>query len=372
MNVLVALKIKLNMIRARQAYEDQQFDRAAELYGKCLKIVEAVDNHDLITFFRFWTFDSLRKAGKLKQAITAALPIFQKVPLRGDVSVISNSYAMYLYIAISLPVNLETIEKLSIEAENFLRDNSRLELRKTLYNLRSELYRLRGMPKEALNIGQEGWAIWRNTGHHFSADTHLKELIKICLILRKTELAREYFEIWERQENEIPLDREKWFCARQADFARFEGRLDESLRWARRAVRANIDQQKSLLRTLLTMGDCKEARKEMLRLLKGRGFNSEKGHMRYDTRLLIADYHLSCARQAAGMTPADDEYGQNFPPPARIANPANTRRELCLAWSAYSSALRTGEQIDKLLVCTKRQNEIAQRIKRLQDIEDLT
>jgi len=363
MNVLIVL--------ARQAYEDQQFGRAAELYEKCLKIAESLGDDDLITLFRFLTFDSLRKAGRLKQAIAAVLPIFQQVPLKGDVSAISHIYARYLYTAISLPVSLEAIENVGSEAENFLRNNC-WDLRHMLYCSYSELYRLRCMYEKALNIGQEGWTIWRNTGHRFSSDDHLRELIKICLILRKVELAREYFEIWERQENEIPSDREKWFCARQADFARFEGRLDESLRWARRAVRANIDQQKSLVRTLLTMGDCKEARKETLRLLKGRGFNSEKGHMRYDTRLLIADYHLACARQAAEMTPADDEYGQHFPPPARIANPANTRRELCLAWSAYSSALRTGEQIDKLLVCTKRQNEIAQRIRRLQDIEDLT
>ncbi|WP_293333244.1 hypothetical protein [Microcoleus sp. CAWBG58] len=356
-----------------EAYKDRQLLRAAEIFGKALEIAESINDTRKIVLYRFWRGSSLLQAGKLRQALAVLTPTLKEGTTEGDADDIYNTLATYIEIAKDLPVNLGAIEKAYQQTENFLRDSSNLDWRHRLLLLQATLYKLRGMYPEALAAAQESWAIWQDKYPVYIADAHLNSLVEISLLLRNAEQAQMYLWEWEMDKHDtIPKTRERLSCGRQSDLARLEGRFTEAVDWARRAMlvdKSNIETLILMVRAFLCMGDNRRAQEELIRLLVQR--HAETGHDRYDIRLLWGDYHLACARQAAGMPAVEDEFGLEFPPPNRIANPTATRYALARARRGYRAALKVGSWIDEKLQCSVRQKEISDRLSRCQVIINL-
>jgi hypothetical protein len=112
---------------------------------------------------------------------------------------------------------------------------------------------------------------------------------------------------------------------------------------------------------------CQQARDVLGQMMDAR--NAESTFERYSLHLLRGDYHLACARQAAGMPPMDDDYSDTFPPPEQIADVGATRLAVARVRRAYASALRVGSEIDRKLECHIRRDEISRRLARIEDIE---
>lgn len=356
-----------------EAYEDRQLLRAAEIFGKALEIAESINDIRKIVLYRFWRGSSLLQAGKLRQALAVLTPTLKEGTTGGDADDIYNTLATYIEIAQDLPVNLGAIEKAYQQTESFLRNSGNLDWRHRLLLLQATLYKLRGMYPEALAAAQESWAIWQDKYPVYIADAHLNRLVEISLLLRDAQQAQMYLWEWEMDEHDtIPKTRERLSCSRQSDLARLQGRFTEAVDWARRAIlvdNSDIDTLILMVRTFLCMGDNHRARDELIRLLAHR--HAETGHYRYYIRLLWGDYHLACARQAAGMSPVDDEFGLEFPPPSSIANPTATRYALARARRGYRAALKVGRWIDEKLQCSLRQQELFERLSRCQVIINL-
>jgi tetratricopeptide (TPR) repeat protein len=351
-----------------EAYKDQQELRAAEIFGKALEIAESINDNRKIVKYRFWRGASLLEAGKLRQALAVLIPTLKDGNTGGDAADIYNTLIRYINIARDLPVNLGAIEKAYQQTENFLRDSGNLEWRHQLLHLQATLYKLRGMYPEALAAAQESWAIWEDEYPYFTADTHLNRLVEISLLLQDAEQAQMYLWEWEIDEhNETPKYREGLSCCRRSNLAQLEGRFTEAVDWARRAMLVDNSASDTVVRAFLCTEDNHRARDELIRLLAER--HAESGHYRYDIRLLWGDYHLACARQAAGMPAVDDEFGLEFPPPSAIANPAATRYALARARRGYRAALKVGGWIDEKLQCSLRQTTISERLARVEAIE---
>ena len=354
-----------------EAYQDEQKLRAAEIFGKALEIAESINDTRKIVLYRFWHGALLSGAGKLRQALAVLTPTLKEGTTGGDADNIYSTLITYIGIAKSLPVNLGAIEKAYQQTKNFLRDSGNLEWRHQLLLLEATLYKLRGTYPEALAAAQESWAIWPQEYPCYTADTHLNNLVQISLLLRDAEQAQMYLWEWEMDEDDtIPKSREKLSCSRQSDLAQLEGRFTEAVDWARRAMlvdNSNIGTLIVMVRAFLCTGDNHRARDELIRLLAQR--HAETGHYRYYIRLLWGDYHLACARQAAGMPAVDDVFELEFPPPSAIANPAATRYALARARRGYRAALKVGRWIDKKLQCSLRQTTISERLARVEAIE---
>jgi tetratricopeptide (TPR) repeat protein len=351
-----------------EAYKDQQELRAAEIFGKALEIAESINDNRKIVKYRFWRGASLLEAGKLRQALAVLIPTLKDGNTGGDAADIYNTLIRYINIARDLPVNLGAIEKAYQQTENFLRDSGNLEWRHQLLHLQATLYKLRGMYPEALAAAQESWAIWEDEYPYFTADTHLNRLVEISLLLQDAEQAQMYLWEWEIDEhNETPKYREGLSCCRRSNLAQLEGRFTEAVDWARRAMLVDNSASDTVVRAFLCTEDNHRARDELIRLLAER--HAESGHYRYDIRLLWGDYHLACARQAAGMPAVDDEFGLEFPPLSAIANPAATRYALARARRGYRAALKVGGWIDEKLQCSLRQTTISERLARVEAIE---
>jgi tetratricopeptide (TPR) repeat protein len=351
-----------------EAYKDQQELRAAEIFGKALEIAESINDTRKIVKYRFWRGASLSEAGKLRQALAVLTPTLKDGNTGGNADDIYNTLTTYIAIAQNLPVNLGAIEKAYQQTENFLRDSGNLEWRQRLLLLQAILYKLRGMYPEALAAAQESWAIWQDEYPYYIADAHLNRLVEISLLLRDAEQAQMYLWEWEMDEHdEIPKTREMMSCTRRSNLAQLKGRFTEAVDWARRAMLVDNSTSDTVVRAFLCTGDNHRARDELIRLFAHR--HVETGHDRYGIRLLWGDYHLACARQAAGMPAVDDEFGLEFPPPSAIANPAATRYALARARRGYRAALKVGSWIDEKLQCSLRQNEISERLARVEAIE---
>lgn len=355
----------------REAYKDRQLLRAAEIVGKALEIAESINDTRKIVNYRFWRGASLFGAGKLRQALAVLTPTLKDGNTGGDAADIYNSLTKYIDIAQNLPVNLGAIENAFQQTENFLRDSGNLEWRHQLLHLQAQLYTLRGMYPEALASAQESWAIWQHEYPRYTADTHLNNLVEISLLLRDAEQAQMYLWEWEMDEHDtIPKERERLSCSGRSNLARLQGRFTEAVDWARRAMLVDNSEIGTLIvmvRAFLCTGDKHRARDELIRLLAQR--HAETGHDRYYIRLLWGDYHLACAREAAGMPAVDDVFGLEFPPPSAIANPAATRYALARARRGYRAALKVGSWIDEKLQCSLRQKEISERLARVEAIE---
>jgi len=351
-----------------EAYKDIQVLRAAEIFGKGLEIAESINDTRKIVFYRFWRGVSLWDAGKLRQALAVLTPTLKDGNTGGDAADIYNTLTTYIAIARDLPVNLGAIEKAFQQTENFLRDSGNLEWRHQLLLLQATLYKLRGMYPEALAAAQESWAIWQPEYPSYTADTHLDNLVEISLLLRDAEQAQMYLWEWEMDEHDtIPKERERLSCSRRSNLAQLKGRFTEAVDWARRAMLVDNSASDTVVRAFLCTEDNHRARDELIRLLAER--HAESGHYRYDIRLLWGDYHLACARQAAGMPAVDDEFGLEFPPLSAIANPAATRYALARARRGYRAALKVGSWIDEKLQCSLRQTTISERLARVEAIE---
>lgn len=355
----------------REAYKDWQWSRAAEIYGKALDIAESINDTHKIVLYRFWRGALLYQAGKLRQVLAVLTPTLKEGNAGGDAADIYETLITYIQIARDLPVNLGAIEKAYQQTENFLRDSGNLDWRHQLLLLEASLYKLRRMYPAALAAAQESWAIWQDEYPGYIADNHLDRLVEISLLLRDAEQAQMYLWEWEIDEHDtIPKEREKLLCSRQSDLARLERRFAEAVDWARRAMlvdNSNIETLIVMVRAFLCTGDNRRAQDELIRLLAQR--HAESGHYRYDIRLLWGDYHLACAREAAGMPAVDDEFGLEFPPPSRIADPIATRYALARTRRGYNAALKVGRWIDEKLQCILRQKEISERLERVEAIE---
>jgi tetratricopeptide (TPR) repeat protein len=351
-----------------EAFKDTQWLRMAEIFGKALEIAESVNDTRKIVSYRFWRGVSLLDAGKLRQALAVLTPTLKDGNTGGDAADFYSTLTKYIQIAQDLPVNLGAIEKAFQQTENFLRDSGNLEWRHQLLFLQATLYKLRGMYPEALAAAQESWTIGEREYPSYTADTHLNNLVEISLLLRDAEQAQMYLWEWEMDDHDtIPKERERLSCSRRSNLAQLEGRFTEAVDWARRAMLVDNSASDTVVRAFLCTEDNHRPRDELIRLLTER--HAESGHYRYYIRLLWGDYHLACARQAAGMPAVDDEFGLEFPPPSAIANPAATRYALARARRGYRAALKVGSWIDEKLQCSLRQTTISERLARVEAIE---
>jgi tetratricopeptide (TPR) repeat protein len=276
----------------------------------------------------------------------------------------------YVLIAVELPVSLEVIERALGEAWQRYAENGSGNRRSRLLLVRARLAMARGRHREALADAQEGLERRRREPLGFSFSTHVRTLVDICLRLGDLELARRYIEEWESLDTGYPGTKRICLAAARSMILRRERRIDEALDWARRAehegrITDDLPSRfwvlKALIRALLCTDDPRLARGPLLDLLRLR--NSAVGDIRYETRLLLADYHLANARRLAGLPPVDLELVGEVERPGSRASNETVLQQLHCARRLYGLALRTGRAIDRLLTCEVRTREVEQRLR---------
>jgi hypothetical protein len=119
----------------------------------------------------------------------------------------------------------------------------------------------------------------------------------------------------------------------------------------------------ALVRANLCLGEVERACPLLARLLTLR--NAQNIRTRFAVQRLRGDVHLACAREAAGMAPADDSRYRESPIPRRLTRHTEVRAALNNARRAYTAALQEGRVVDDKLVCHGHQENIAERLNRV-------
>lgn len=352
---------------------------AAGYFYKALELAEEYGETDFIVTMRYQLGHVLTGAGKMKEGLAAMTPILQSQTVIGKPSDFYWTLIRYIETALEIPANLQTIEKVFGQIENLLSDSEFHDWPIITLWLRAALNLRRGLYQEALNYGQESWALREQPRREgdlggYSAGTHLGILVESSLRLNNLEQVKKYLLEMESRDAEGPSTTPR-MLAYQSSLARIEGRKQDTIEWTRQAlVRCQLvteQEDRYLLGTssvracLYTKQDelLKEAMSHCVRLR-----SIENGHYRFGVRLLIGDYHLAYARRYAGMEPVDDEYGESFPMPITVVEVDNTRRRLIRARLAYNRALTVGKELDEKLQCSWRQREISNRFERIEAI----
>lgn len=354
---------------AYQLYCEQDNEQAAQVYKRALKLAETINSPNDVVFFRLWHAIALSGAEQYMEALAILTPTLRSLGQEGRPQDVYTTVTLYVDVALDIPLDYCTVLEPLAFCEEYLETVGRREWRHKLCYLWARLYERRGQFQDALRVAEEGWSIWQSRHPAYTADTHLEHIVGYCLRTRQPELAAHYLEVWANdRHNDMPLYRHYKRSGWLANYHRFVGDLETAEAYAHECLThaekiGKDDQARGLLaRILMTRGKL-EATRGVLCCVTAT--------LHQKKTLTLGDYHLASARDAAGMAPVDDIYGQDFPPPTQIADPRRARHELRRARAMYRCSLPEAIKWDTAFDCHWRQDDIAARQERLAAIEAL-
>jgi len=373
------------------AYREGRHRAAAELYRQATEVAES--DEDVPRWFRGVMrrayADELVTAERLREALAALAPMPKESAEGYEACCVYGNMTDHIEIAQRLPTSLRSIERAHARAEDYFRAAGERDWAGRLLYYKSELLAARGLYREALDAAREGFTMIRQGCPKLFPVTHACGLFRISLALGDAAGARRYLERWAQlyeRDDKKSLCKEADEYLMRSRLARAEGQTAEALDHARRGLRrgdlidwgeTRYELNLEFVRAGLAAGRVVLARVTLGRL--GALRRSENGHRRYEFRLLLGDYHLAAAREAAGLAPVDDELVGLFPALAvhtgpgpaagRPAAPAAARAALGKARRAYLRALKVGAWIDSQLECTVRGDEVEGRLARAAEVE---
>ncbi|MBD2681740.1 MULTISPECIES: hypothetical protein [Nostoc] len=134
------LQMERHLYAGWEAYANLQRIRAAEIFGKALKIAESINDNRNIVLFRFWRGECLFRANKLNQALDVIVPTMKEENTEAGTADIFKLFTLYIEVAYNLPVSLESIKKAYQRTENFLYNSGNQNWRHRLLWLQAQLY----------------------------------------------------------------------------------------------------------------------------------------------------------------------------------------------------------------------------------------
>lgn len=349
--------------QAHAAYKAYRKEEAARLYHEAQRLAETLQSPHDIVYLRFWRGSSLAGAKQYLEALAAVTPTLREMGRVGRPQDVFNTLALYISVALDIPLDYQTIlEPLEYCKEYILTKGQMIWRHKLLY-LEARLCYERGEFERALTLAEESWAAWRNVYPHYTADTHLDICVEYSLRTDQPDKALYYLDVWERDDhNSLPLVRNYRRRYWQAIYWRYVGDYERALLVADACVR-HAD--------LMERGDRARLMRAPIHLLRGNpalaraDLGSVKLAAIRDNLLAVGDYYLARARVAAGLPPADDAFGHDFPAPTAIKDAAALRRALARAKINYRGHLRWARKWDTAFGVNWRQTELAERLERV-------
>ena len=355
-------KIKRLHYAASQCYKLSEVLQAANIYKEALSLAEKIDDKQQIVELRRWCGASFYEAGKLHDALSVLVPVMKDKP---DVMNMEHFYVStikYIEIAQELPVSLKSIEKGHSNIEKLLNDLGYKEWRHMQLRKLSELFKIRGMYKQSIDLGLESWALYQSNqsnGPGFLPDEYLYNLSQLFLITHNFDETKYLLNEWELVDSYVPSYKEMTTLIRQSEFSRVTGDLINAVRYAERAkMIAKITRHywrlkcsiKALIRAYICTSQFDNANYELKELCEDR--RSESLHERYDFHLLRGDSYLAYARFLLGANLYDDEFGLELFP---LNSELTDNKIIVQEYSDYNITDNEGliELLDKVMITLK-------------------
>lgn len=351
---------------AGRAYNTMRYAQAAQLYRQALALAQELDSKIDVVFYRFWYAVSLAFSGDSKAALAALTPTLRHLG-HGAPEDIYSTLAFYINLALDLALPRDDIAQALAFAHNYLESIGKTAWRHELLLLQAHFASACGDDAAALAHAEASWGLWNPEHPHSAADSHLEWIVIYALDNRLPEKALEYLELWRTLPNKVmPLYHELGLAYCESHYRRFVGDLAAAnaaawrcLRVAERVERTDAPYA-ALARVHMATGQVGLARQTLCQIPL---------HYLRHRPLLVLDYHLACVRAAAGMPPADDEYGRDFPPPTTIHDPAVTQRQIERLRAMLPAVMREVRRRDTAFGTDCRHQMVQARLERLAAIE---
>jgi len=403
---------------AHQYYRMSEVLQAANIYKEALNLAESINDQQKIVNIRRWCGASFYEAGKLREALAVLVPIMKE---KNEFFKPDDFYVAaikYIEIAQELPVSLSSIQKGHNNIEHILKHLGNMSWRHMQLRKLSELYKLRGMYEQAINLAQESCSLFQinsENGPSFLAEEYLYHLLHLYLLNHNFEQIKRVLGEWEYIESSVPDYKEMTLSIRQSEMARISGDIINAVSYARKAKmiaettrhywRLNCSIN-ALVRAYICANQFENAGALLQEFCSNR--LSESLHVRYNYHLLRGDFYLSYARHIIEASLYDDEFGIEIIPISTkpVSESVNNLSDSecadihqeglielsdsllihldfknsqkddnniqlqkkdainCLrhARQAFNTALHIGTRIDSLLECNIRSNEILKRL----------
>ncbi len=380
-----------------EAYRNGMLHHAADIYDKALNLALSITNYDKIPRLRFMVGTCLLEGGRLRAALVALAPNFQEISASQDHNSIYRSLTAYLDTAISLPIKIDAINNAIEKIENYTNDRNLKGWNSRLYFLRAKLSILQGSYSEAWNYSQKSWAMTKNSGGpHYNADTHINQLVSLCILTNQIEKAKYYLSVWSREVDSIPITRELFSLCNNAEIAFLEGKIESAIDFARDAMMVakqyeQLDEvfhaTKILLRLLIYSGDFSHSQEILVENSIYR--HCENQLYQFEYRLLIGDYYLANARILFGLEPYPKSLFYQIDtqktlwknimlffskklgkPPLKFRENPNLNLLLQKCNMAYATASTIGIKIDSELGIFKLQKQLLARLNLVSELKN--
>jgi hypothetical protein len=280
----------------------------------------------------------------------------------------------YVLAAIELPLPLDVIERALAEVAALVEASPGFAVcRSRLLLARSRLALGRGRAQDALDHGLEGLVRRKVETPVYTYSTHYRTIARAALLAGQPDLAADLVVEWDRIEHAYLDSKRNALAAARANLARYRGDPEEAIRLVEPVARAAIhtddavygaDASFAHVRACLAAGVPERARASLAHVLRLR--NSTIGELRFESRLLLADYSLAHVLRAEGR--AEDPEFESAPlratPPATLTARGVAHHALRAA-RRCAAAAREGSRLDRWLGSSHRETIVARRRARL-------
>ena len=354
--------------QAHRQCNDAHYERALANYQQCLLIARQLQDDEKMAANYSWIAECLRKLNRHDDALLMLAPNLSKYA-KGDPKEIYNSMTTYIGIALELPAEKSLIAGAIDETRAYLVNIGRLEWEHSLMLLEAIFLEEQGLITEALERGQQAWAIWRQQYPYFTADSHYFQLIMVQIRLQNLENAKSLLAQWEEnQANTHPTTRMAQMYQVRSYLSRLERDYETTIRYAEQAVHfaQKLEVPRDYAQALhilawaqILTDNFALARQTIAKIpliiLKKKKYS------------ITGDFHLMHARHLCGLPVIDPVFTARLP---EISNSIDLHpalpRELHRAGLAYQFALNRARMIDKAFGCSWRQDAIQARINHIQ------
>lgn len=299
----------------------------------------------------FWLSTALHGAGRLVQALHYLGLCLLEKNFVGHLVLKDRVLSRYLLVAVDLPLSLTKMENCFKEADELIKSWGWEESESRLPVARSRLALFRGQYTEAFDWAQ--LAMERNWGDMagYATHTYLVLYMKTSIanqridLLEKLLLGKHNFKVGNFQQNRAMVinlvNAEICLAAGELEKALELSRLAENVAWQTHDHTYSYLVFCGRLKILLEAGQIEQAKPVLTHILRQR--HCEVGHDAFEARMLLGQYHLTCARMMKD--------GHMF-------SSAGFEKHTTSAKIVYGAAKKMGSVIDARLECEHKTSQV--------------
>ena len=321
---------------AREFYKLVQTKNALEVYRKAYNMAELIGDTEKMGEYKYWIVDCLYSLSRYKESLVEIFELLQIKPILP----LHYFYGLIkqFYLAINIPIELSKIQSVVQDCYDFNRQNG-LNGESMILSNKSSLASLRFEYEYALKLSMEALSKYDKNGGFYNIYVHYEDVLYCFKDLKQLSPLKEWLTKLQNVDTVYNISKQCVVLKYKAEIALLENKPETAYEYAKRNFRICQENDMYILkatilaiRTGIAVGHLDSLYAYLGNLFRLR--NSESKHDQYNIHKTFGEYHA-----------------------ARYKRDKNVK-DFKSAKKCFERALKIGSDIDQLLECNGRQNEI--------------